>query len=124
MARGKAISDEVRAKVIAEVLAGGGVTEVSEKLKLPKQTVSDIKNMIAPEILGQVRTEKAERMENLIVGYLGANFKALTAICEVSSDATYLKRQPASEIAALHDGLATRAFRLLEAESIETTDEP
>lgn len=120
--RGQVLSDEIRAKVIAEIVGGAGVSDISRRMQLPKQTVSDIKNAIAPEILGQVRTEKQQEMESMIVGYLGANFKALTAICEVSSDANYLKSQSASEIASLHDGLATRAFRLLEAESSEAAD--
>lgn len=120
MARGQAHSDETRAAVIAALLTGEGVSEVARRMKLPRQTVSEIKMVIAPERLGQVRTEKAARMESMLVNYLQSNVAALTAICDVTKDASYLKRQPASEIAALHAELATRAFRLLEAEAIES----
>lgn len=117
-------SEDVRAKVIAELLAGKGVMEVSRTLKLPKQTVSRIRNEMAPETLGQIGTEKAEQMESLIVNYLQSNFKAMKAICDIASDENYLKRQSASEVATLHAELATRAFRLLEAENAEGDNAP
>jgi hypothetical protein len=128
MARGKAHSDDIRAEVIAALLAGEGVNDVARRMQLPKQTVSRIRNDVMPEQLGQVGTEKAVQMESMIVDYLGSNVKAMKAICEVASDATYLKKQSADALAQLHAELATRAFRLLEAESIDeegaAADEP
>lgn len=119
MARGQAHSDETRAAVIAALLTGEGVNEVSRRMQLDKSIVSRIKSTMGDEKLQQVATEKATRMESLLVDYLQSNVAALKAICDVTKDASYLKRQPASEIAALHAELATRAFRLLEAEAIE-----
>lgn len=117
--RGKAHSDEIRSAVIAALLSGECVSDVARRMQLPKTTVNRIHTEIAPVKLEQVGAEKAAQMETMIVDYLGANFKALRAICELGSDANYLKRQDADKIALFHAELATRAFRLLEAESIE-----
>jgi transposase-like protein len=119
MARGSPHSDETRAAVIAALLTGEGVSDISRRMQLPKQTVSRIRTELAPEQLGQVGTEKATKMETLIESYLASNVAALKAICDVTKDASYLKRQSADALATLHAELATRAFRLFEAEAIE-----
>lgn len=113
--RGKAHSDEIRAQVMAALLAGQGVTETAKQYKIPHQTVSRIKNEILPEQLGEIGREKARRIESMLFGYLCANLEALQRQCKVASDETYLKRQPASELATLHGVMADKSIRLLEA---------
>lgn len=122
MAQGKPISDEVRAKVIAEVLMNTGVNEISRKLKLSKAAVSRIKNQHAPAVLAQTGEEKAARMDELICEHLSAGIRAQVKIYEHVSTAEYIKKQRASEVAELLDKLASTTFRILEAESIEDGD--
>lgn len=119
MARGKAISDEVRAQVIAELLAGAGVSEVSRKLKLAHATVSRIKSTITPKKLDEVGRETADKMDVMICSYLEKNLAAMGAICDVASDASYLRRHSPSQLAGLHEELSSKAFQLIEAEPIE-----
>lgn len=117
MARGKAHSDQTRAEVISALLAGLGVTEVAQKYNLPKQTVSRIKNEIVPSELGQVGTEKRERIDELLLDGISSNLKALKAMTDMLSEKEYLRKQPASSIAEVYGTLADRAIRILEAAS-------
>lgn len=116
--RGKAHTDDIRAQVIAALLAGENVSDVSRRMQLDKSVVSRIKNTIAPEKLQQVATETAGQMDSLICGYLEKNFAALSAICELASDVTYLRRYAPNQIAELHEKLAGKAFQLIEAEPV------
>jgi transposase-like protein len=115
MARGKAHSDEVRAQVMAALLAGQGVNEVAQTYNLPKQTVSRMKAGLSDADLGQVGTKKSERIEALLYDYLTANLSTLRKQTEVAGDTEYLKKQPASELATLHGVMADKAIRILEA---------
>lgn len=58
--RGKSHSDETRAQVVAALLSGQGVGEVSRALSVPKATVSRIKNELAPEVLQRSRDAQTE----------------------------------------------------------------
>lgn len=125
MARGAAHSDETNAAVIAALLAGQGVSEVARDYKLPKSTVSRIKSGLSAGQLEQVGTEKAEKIEGLLVGYLEAILTALTAQAEVAGDKDYLKKYPPTQLATLHGVMADKAVRLLEASSqAEETGKP
>ena len=68
-----AISDEIRAKVIAELVSGGAVNATARKYKLSPATVSRLKNEIAPQALKQLETEKHIRS---VTG------KQIQAVCE------------------------------------------
>lgn len=117
--RGKAHSDEVRAEVIAALLQGQGVTEVAERYKLPKQTVSDLKNEIAPAILGQVRTEKRERIGDLIEKHLRTSLESATGIAQKVNNSEWVAKQNASDVAVLFGVLTDKAIRILEAAESE-----
>ncbi len=118
MARGKAHSDDIRAQVIAAILAGEGVSDISRRLQLPKATVSRLRNEVAPEKLEQVGTEKREEVNDLICNYLAKNFRALESICEVLSDASYLRQHSPQQLASVHEELSGKAFQIIEAEPI------
>jgi hypothetical protein len=114
MARGKATSDEVRAQVMAALLAGQGVTEIAEERSLPHQTVSDLKRALEREF-GELRPEKKDEIGELLTGYVRANLNALRVQTEHAADTTWLKKQSASEVAVLHGVLADKLVRILEA---------
>lgn len=119
MARGSPHTDETKAAVIAALLAGEGVNEISRRLQLPKQTVSRIRTEIVPEKLGQVGTEKANKMDELLVDYLESNLGALKSITKLVQNETWLYSQSASAVAELHDELSTKAIRLFEAQGVD-----
>lgn len=115
---------------MAALLAGQGVTEVSEQYNLPDATVSDLRKRVDTEF-GDLRSKnRGEQIENLLFDYLTANLEALRKQAEVVSEAAYIERQPAGEIAVLHGVMADKSIRLLEAihranqvKPVETTDE-
>lgn len=114
--RGKAHSDEVRAEAIAALLAGQGVTEVARKYKLPKATVSRLKNKIAPELLEQVETEKTNSIATLIENHLSESLQAAAGLArKVRTNDEWLFRQNAADIGVLYGILTDKAIRILEA---------
>jgi hypothetical protein len=115
--RGKAHSEDIKARAKALLLAGESVGHIARQLNLPKQTVSDVKAHLSPEEVGQLRTKKGEAANDLVMDYLESNLDTLRAQAEVAGDRSYLERQSADKLAKLHGVLADRAFRILEAVS-------
>ncbi len=110
--RGKPHGDEVKAQVMAALLAGQGVNEVAEAFDVPKQTVSE---WAQSEQFGQVRTKKGERIANLTFGYLEAILDGLTKQVQIVSTPEYINKQSAADVAVLHGVMADKGFRLLSA---------
>jgi transposase-like protein len=115
MARGKAHSDEVRARVIAALLAGQGVNEIAETYSLPKATVSRIKATLPSGQLEQVGTKKKEQIGDLLVNYLTESLTTLSIQQKHFRDKAWLKEQSAAELGTLHGICTDKAIRLLEA---------
>lgn len=117
MPRGVPHSDDTNAAVMAALLAGQGVTEVADRYKLPKSTVSRIKSELLPEQLEQIGTERGRRIEDRLFAYLDLNFDALDSQARVAADEQYLKQFPPQQLAILHGVMADKNIRLLEAAS-------
>jgi hypothetical protein len=116
MARGKAHPTDIKAAVLAAILEGQGVGEIAKKYDLPKQTVSNLKKKLSDIELGQVGTEKSEKLIDLVEGHLSASLKAASNLAEkCSTDDVWIREQSASEIAALYGILSDKAIRILEA---------
>lgn len=113
--RGRKHSDEVQAQVMAALLAGQGVTEVSEQYNLPDSTVSDLRKRVDEEFGNLRNKNRGAQIENLLFDYLTANLTALKKQAEAVSENEYIQRQPAGEIAVLHGVMADKSVRLLEA---------
>lgn len=124
MAKGKAHSDEVRAQAVAALLAGQGVSEVARQYKLPKSTVSRLKNSLAPQVLEQVGTEKRESLAGLIEEHLSTSLKSATKLAhKVGTDDNWFTKQSADEIAILYGVLTDKAIRILEAAEAASHEE-
>ncbi len=113
MARGKRISDEIRAQIIAALLQGQGVNDVAEEYKIAKQTVSNIKKAIGGE-LGQVGTKKRDLSE-MIYEYLDEGFKTSIAELQAIREPSYLPKQDIASIATHFGVLSDKLFRILSA---------
>lgn len=117
-------SDEVRARALAALLEGQGVTEVAEKYKLSKATVSRLKNTIGPETLEQIETQKKESIASLVESHLSESLKAATEIArQVGTDKQWLAKQTASEVAILYGVLTDKSIRILEAAEAATGEQ-
>lgn len=123
MARGVAISDEVRAQVIAELLAGAGVNATARKYHLGPKTVSRIKNELAPEQLTQVDTQKRERIDQLLLDSVANHLQALDRIASYVSTPEYLRAKDPASIATLYKELAVTPLSILEAASAAVIEE-
>lgn len=110
--RGRKHPDEVQAQVMAALLAGQGIMEVSRQYNLPEST---IREWVDSDTIAEVRAQKGREIERLLFNYLTANLKALEAQAQVVTEAEYIKQQPADSLAVLHGVMADKSIRLLEA---------
>jgi hypothetical protein len=126
--QGKQLNDDVRAAVMAALLAGQGVCEIAKQFNLSKSTVSEMKKDINPEHFEHLRTKKEEDFGALLKDYLRETIITLRAQAIFFRDETWLKQQPASEVAVLHGVQADKGIRLLEAieraNSVEVEEDP
>ena len=121
--RGKAHSDGVRAEALAALLAGQGVNEVARQYKLPKATVSRLKNQLMPEQLEQVGTQKKERIADLIESHLTNSLKAAAGIARrVTTDDAWFSKQNAADVGVLYGILTDKSIRILEAAESANAD--
>lgn len=117
--KGQAHSDEKRAEVIAALLAGQGVNEVSRQYKIPKQTVSRLKASISAGQLGQVETQKRERIADLIEGHLRQSLRTAAALAhKVEINDEWFSKQNAADVGVLYGILTDKSIRILEAAEI------
>ena len=115
MPRGVEHTEDTKAAVMAALLAGQGVTDVATQYRLPKSTVSRMKNELLPEQLEKVEADKGKRIEDLLFGYLDAGITALTNQAELAGDVSYLKQFPPQQLAVLHGVMADKMVRIIEA---------
>lgn len=113
--RGKKHSDEVRAQVMAALLAGQGVMEVASQYNLDASVVSRWKSTIPGDQLQVVASKKGERIEQLLFEYLTETLITLKEQTILARERDYVTKQPAGELAVLHGVMADKAVRLLEA---------
>ncbi|HEX7333419.1 MAG TPA: hypothetical protein VF290_18085 [Pyrinomonadaceae bacterium] len=117
--KGQAHSDETRAEVIAALLAGQGVNEISRQYKIPKATVSRLKNSLAAKQLEQVGTQKREQIADLIEGHLRQSLKAAAALAEkVATNNEWFIKQNAADVGVLYGILTDKSIRILEAAEV------
>lgn len=105
-------NDETRAAVMAALLTGQSVSSIAKQYDIPKGTVSNWKRNTSGTIK---RTQKTERIGELLIRYLQSNLEALSAQAEQFQDVEWLRKQTASDAAVLHGVMTDKAIRLLEA---------
>lgn len=108
----KHYSDDVKAQVMAALMAGQSLSQASKEYDIPRSTVARWGQSI--EETPKTGTQK-KAIGELIVEYLETNLIALRAQAEVFSNADWLMRQEASQAAVLHGVMTDKAIRLLEA---------
>lgn len=113
MAKGKRISDQKRAAVMAALLAGQGVSEVAKAHEVSKATVSRLRKGISAQKLEQVETKKRADFESLIIDYVATNLRTLKAQSEEAARPSFIRQQNASDLAVLHGVLTDKTIRIL-----------
>ena len=115
MARGKPHSDELKAAVLAALIAGEGVEEVAEHFNLPLATVGTWKKEINPKQFETLRNKKQKNFGDLLSSYLSETLETLSIQARHFRDKDWLERQSAAELGVLHGIQTDKAIRLLEA---------
>lgn len=110
-------SPETKAAVMAALLLGQAVGEISAKYNVPAATIRSWKSRQAHGGNGvaTVATQKKEQIGELLIQYLRESVKSLTAQAQFFADPNWLRQQEASQLAVLHGVQADKAMRLLEA---------
>lgn len=111
MAERTTYSEETKAAVMAALMAGQSVSEVARDYEIPKGTVSSWKKRLK---IADNATQKKEIGE-LLIDYLKTNLTTLKIQSEMFANVTWLKKQPAGELAVLHGVITDKTVRLLEA---------
>jgi transposase-like protein len=113
--RGYPHPESKRARVLAALLLGSGVMEISRELDLPESSVRNYKRTLTSEQLAEVNARKGQRLDDLVFDYLQENLTTLRAQSKLLRDESYVTQQPAGEMATLHGVMADKTVRLLEA---------
>lgn len=106
-------SPEVKAAVMAALLAGQSVGSCAKEYKIPRGTVASWSSKLDKK--HSISNTKKEEVGELLIQYLRANLTALKAQAEQFADKDWLRQQSAENAAVLHGVLTDKAIRLLEA---------
>ena len=120
MPRGVPHSEEVRAAVLAALLAGQSITKTAAEYGLNKATVIAWRDAAG---LGTswVEPEKRAEIGGMVADWLASTIRTLRAQADAFDDPKWYKRHAPSEAAVLYGVLADKGIRLLEA---QVADEP
>jgi hypothetical protein len=105
MPRGVPHSPELRAQVVAAVLAGTTIAQTARQFGVSKSLVSEWSQ--TPEVR-TVRTEKKDDLQTLIARYLEVGFHAMIQQAEVMGDPEYCRTQDADKLAISHGVLGDK----------------
>jgi transposase-like protein len=115
MPRGIPHSAELRAQVVAAILAGTTVAQAARQFKLSKQTVS---RWAAEPSVGTIGTDQrarasAEDLGDRILQLIDQHLETIRAQLSFAARAEWLEKQPAAELAQLVAVERDTALRLL-----------
>ena len=113
--RGKAHSDEVKARVMAALLQGQGATEIAKQYELNEATVRNWKRSLEPARLTEVNEKKKDEFSELVATYLREVLVTLSVQVRHARDPEWLKGQDAAGLGVFHGILTDKAIRILEA---------
>lgn len=114
MARGKPHDPQVKAAVMAALVAGQLPAEVARDFKLDQSVVSRWAKQI-PEKMQEVASQKTRDFGEMLGNYLEELLTTATEQQLHFRDKDWLKRQPASDLAVLHGVCIDKGIRLFEA---------
>lgn len=116
----KRYPDEVKAAVLAALLAGQSINSVAREYNIPPGTISNWKNRPGVPLNGIQK--RSEAIGDLLVHYLRTNLTTLEKQAEFFGDEDWLRQQSASDAAVLHGVMTDKSVRLLEAMSSVPND--
>lgn len=109
------ITNDLKADIIAGLMVGLGVCELSRKHGIAKSAVSKIKSELDEDQLSQLPENAQNRIEDLLITSLKEHLKAIETIARVAQDERYIRTQSAGQVADLHSELVNWSVQLLSA---------
>ncbi|MBA2703125.1 MAG: helix-turn-helix domain-containing protein [Blastocatellia bacterium] len=110
--KGKAHAREVKAQVIAALIAGETTTAVAAKHNLPRKSVSNWKAALTPEQLAEVSRNTGGRLDELVCDHVATVLESLSAQAKAAGDPEYLRKQSAGDLARLHGTMFENTFSM------------
>lgn len=111
------ITDEIRAEIIASLLSGLGVRQISRTTSVSPAAISKIKSELELEIDKNYKPETKQRIDDLLINSLKTHLEAIEGIATIAKDEQYLRTQDGRNLAELHAGFVSWSIQLLEAAS-------
>ena len=111
-------SPEVKAAVMAALLAGQSASSIAKEFDIPRGTVAAWQNRKTDPIVASVATgaaQKIDEVKGLVLDLLIAQLKSQISLAEHAGDRNWLASQDASAVAMLLGVENDKVFRLLEA---------
>jgi len=105
--------EATKSAVMAALLTGQSINYVAKEYKIPRGTIASWSRNLQRN--HTVSTEKRERIGQLIIDNVEAEFETMIAMQDVFTDKDWLKKQSASELAVLYGVIKDKAIRVLEA---------
>jgi hypothetical protein len=109
------ITPELKAEIIAGLIAGVGVCELNRRYDISKASISKIKQELESDNQTLVDANVKDRIDDLLIDSLKLHLNALGNIARTTFDEDFIKAQRASDLAALHAQLRDWSLLLLEA---------
>jgi transposase-like protein len=109
------ITPELKAEIIAGLIAGVGVCELNRRYDISKASISKIKQELESDNQTLVDANVKDRIDDLLIDSLKLHLNALGNIARTTFDEDFIKAQRASDLAALHSQLRDWSLLLLEA---------
>jgi transposase-like protein len=109
------ITNAMKADIIAGLLVGLGVCELSRQHGIAKSAVSKIKSELDEDQKSLLPENAIDRIEDLLISSLKEHLKAIETIAKVGQDERYIRTQSAGQIADLHQQLTNWSVQLLSA---------
>mgnify|MGYP001168744149 FL=1 len=113
MGRSAEYSSEVKAAVMAALLAGQSIREVASNYKIPRSTVGSWAK--EARAVPSVLDTKKEEIGDLLLDYIRASLESLKVQVQHFGDKNWLAAQDADALAVLHGVQTDKAIKLLEA---------
>ncbi len=111
MSRGRPYPSEVRATVVAEILAGEAIAKVAKRYDVPRETAQGWWLEDRPVELSNVRTR--ERMVEQLYDTAYECLDGVRASARLLQDEAWTRSQNAADLAALVGTLSDRTIRML-----------
>jgi hypothetical protein len=112
---------EVKAAVVAALLAGQSISQIAKQFKIPKGTVSNWKKRMAQ---GVQENGTQNGIGDLLVELVRENLKGLMAGAALLQDPVWMRKQGAAEVGTFLGITHDKTMRMLEAMDRSAEGEP